>query len=548
MKEHGNLILDAGGQEQVNRFQMINEEIYRSLYLSSGIAILIVAQDGSITSANRAACNSFDMTEQEIQRIGSSGLVDRADPRLGTLLQQAKRTGQAAGELTLIRKNGLKFQAELSLALFPNSQGEEMTTMIIRDLTSQKLAEEKDLTESKRDEREDLAERKKLYEDLVVAKEKAEESGRLKSAFLANISHEIRTPMNGIMGFARILKDSGLVRPEQRKFVDIILSSGKRMLDTMNDLIDISRIEAGQLNVTSFNPSLQLNNLIEFFTPQAVEKGMELILRDPVPPKAGNIRADYVKLDSVLTNLIKNAIKFTHRGKIEVGCRLKGHFLEYYVRDTGIGVSPGKQKTLFKRFEQADTQDSKSFQGSGLGLAIAKAYVELMGGEIRVESREGHGSTFSFTIPFQKAEAPMGIRGGNEIAEVKEFPRLAGKKILVAEDDPFSLEMITYLLSKTGATLITARDGRETVDVFDHDSFDLVLLDIRLPGMNGYEILHEIRLRNQKVPVVAQSAYALSADIKRFKDEGFNDYVTKPVAREKLYGILDKYLSAPQAP
>jgi PAS domain S-box-containing protein len=434
--------------------------------------------------------------------------------------------------------------------------------------------------------REDITERKKMAEDLIAAKEKAEENDRLKSAFLANISHEIRTPMNGIMGFAEILKEPGLTKKKQRKFIDIIRDSGNRMLDTVNDLIDISKIETGQvaMHFSKTNLKEQLENLIDFFKIQADQKDLKLILKDPVPDDCAVMKTDRSKLDSILTNLIRNAIKFTDKGKIEVGCTKKVNFLEYYVSDTGIGVPRSKQKVIFNRFEQA----AKPFNGSGLGLTISKAYAELLGGTIRVVSEEGSGSAFYVTIPLidikaqslnrtaekalkkdsketvkrkgtgtgtgkvkgaEKDEGTGNLHGiGKEKGEGagqlhwKGIPQLKGKKILVAEDDPYSLNMIVYQLKKTGATLITATDGREAVNVFQQGSIDMVLLDIRLPELDGYEVLRHLRSRDPAVPVIAQSAYAMVDDIKKAGEAGFTDYLTKPIDQAKLYGMLARYL------
>jgi signal transduction histidine kinase len=252
--------------------------------------------------------------------------------------------------------------------------------------------------------REDITQRKKMVEDLVAAKEKAEEHDRLKSAFLANMSHEIRTPMNGILGFAEILKEPGLTGGEQKEFIEIIENSGKRMLDTLNDLIDISQIETGQVKtyITETNLNGQLSDIFNFFKPQAEIKGLQLTLKDMLPVSPAVIKTDRAKLDSILANLVKNAIKFTDKGAIELGCRQKGSFLEFYVRDTGIGVPPGRHEAIFNRFEQAQPEHKNAYQGAGLGLAISKSYVEMLGGEIRLESEEGHGSTFFFTLPFNQ--------------------------------------------------------------------------------------------------------------------------------------------------
>ena len=247
-------------------------------------------------------------------------------------------------------------------------------------------------------------ERKKAEEELKAALIKAQESDRLKSAFLANMSHEIRTPMNGILGFTNLLAEPDLTVAEKRDFIGIIQKSSERMLNTVNDLIDISKIETGQMPLvyTAINVTCQLQTLIDFFVLQAREKNLILKLNNKLSNDKNIFSTDVTKFDSILTNLIKNAVKFTDSGTIEVGCSSDGNFLQFYVSDTGIGIPKHRQEAVFKRFEQADITDSRALQGSGLGLAIAKAYVEMMGGKIRLDSEEGKGSVFCFTLPLHQ--------------------------------------------------------------------------------------------------------------------------------------------------
>ncbi len=244
-------------------------------------------------------------------------------------------------------------------------------------------------------------ERTKVFEDLLHAKNKAEESDRLKSAFLANMSHEIRTPMNGILGFAELLKEPHLSDEQQEKYIGIIEKSGERMLNIINDIVDISRIESGLMDVSLVESNIneQLEYIYSFFKPQVEAKGMQLVLSSVLPAEQAKVITDREKLFAVLTNLVKNAIKYSKEGFIEYGCRKKGSFLEFFVKDTGIGIPKDRQHAIFSRFVQADIEDIEARQGAGLGLAIAKAYVEMLGGSIWVESEEGKGSSFCFTIP-----------------------------------------------------------------------------------------------------------------------------------------------------
>ena len=290
----------------------------------------------------------------------------------------------------------------------------------------------------------DITELVTFQNELIRAKEKAEESDKLKSAFLANMSHEIRTPMNGILGFTSLLNEPGLTGEEQQKYVQIVQKSGERLLSTVNDIIEISKIETGQVKISLkiVDISKHILTLYDFFSLEAKKKGLVLIIDNNLSDDESLIKTDKNKLSSVISNLLKNAIKFTDKGRIKIGCEKNGDWLEFYIRDTGIGIPENRKEAIFNRFEQADLEDTRVFEGSGLGLSIAKFYVEMLGGKIWVESELNKGSTFYFRIP-HNSSIPKENKDGNIL------PKRAGKvkiKILVAEDDIVSKEHINIVL------------------------------------------------------------------------------------------------------
>jgi len=394
-----------------------------------------------------------------------------------------------------------------------------------------------------------ITERKKIEEELIKAKEKAEESDRLKSAFLANMSHEIRTPMNGILGFTNLLQQPDLSGEEQEKYIDIIKKSGDRMLNTVNDIIDISRIEAGleDLNVSELNIKEQLVYLYSFFKPEAEKKGINLIFKNETSEKDIICKTDPDKFNSILTNLIKNAIKFTNNGSIELGYNITYDSgvseLRFYVKDTGIGIPKNRQQAVFDRFVQADIEDTQAKQGSGLGLAISKAYAEMMGGKIWLESEEGKGSTFYFTIKFNIRTKTKPIKKDDDNI-IKKDENLSGKlNVLIVEDDVSSQQFISIVVDKFAKNIKIVSSGLEAVEVCKKNTdIHLILMDIQLPGINGYEATKEIRKFNKDVIIIAQTAYALAGDSEKAIDAGCNDYISKPIDKKELVSLINKYL------
>ena len=382
--------------------------------------------------------------------------------------------------------------------------------------------------------------RNTIVQDLIMAKEKAEESDRLKSAFLANMSHEIRTPMNGILGFLELLNESNTDEENRKEYIAIVNKSGKRLLDTINDIIEISKIEAGivEISYKEIDVSDRMKFFINFFQPQTSSKGIKLEISEHVKGAAALIQTDSSKLDAILTNLIKNAIKFTSCGRIQIGNYAENDSLVFYVKDTGKGIHPDRLEAIFERFVQEDINLTRAHEGSGLGLSIARAYVDALGGKIWVQSEVGKGSNFYFSIPYKCANHKQ------EVAKTTDapVPFKDSLTILVAEDDEMSFKFIKAVLSRENITVLRTTNGQDTVKAVESNSdLALVLMDIKMPGMDGLEATMLIRKFNPVIPIIAQSAYALLGDDVKAKEAGCNDYLTKPIKRAELMGMIKKY-------
>jgi len=384
----------------------------------------------------------------------------------------------------------------------------------------------------------DITERQQIMRELVEAKERAEESNRLKSAFLASMSHEIRTPMNGILGFLQLLKEMDLTSEERDRFIEIVNKSGQRLLRTINDIIEMSKIEAGQVQLLreEIDLDVMMQFLLEFFGRPAREKGLALEWEQKVPGQHLRIFSDHEKLNSILTNLLNNAIKFTEHGDVRFGWRIEGDQLRFFVQDTGSGIPSDRIEAIFDRFTQGDLRLSSPHEGSGLGLSIAKAYCEKLGGTIGVDSAVGKGSLFFFTIPY---EPVTGRLSGIASEDSEKALIRKGLTVLIAEDDDTSYEYLETILKKEGLEVVRTTDGRGTVETIKaRPDIPLMLMDIRMGKMSGIEATMEIRRFNPSVVIIAQTAYALAGDREKALAAGCNDYIAKPVAKENLLKII----------
>ncbi|SNR61177.1 Signal transduction histidine kinase [Lutibacter agarilyticus] len=382
-----------------------------------------------------------------------------------------------------------------------------------------------------------------IMTELEQEKNKAQESDRMKSAFLANMSHEIRTPMNGILGFTNLLKTVDYSSEKQAQFIDIIQKSGHRMLDTINNIIDVSKLESGleKPSIKEVNIQKNITELCEFFMHEASEKGLHLIFKEGSSTLSKPFYTDEYKLNSILTNLIKNGLKFTHEGYVELKYHLSNEAVEFWIKDTGIGIPLDKQKTIFDDFVQADYSHSSGYEGSGLGLSISKGYVELLNGALKLESETGKGSIFYVRIP--------NLNNGIELQKTpqkKEFIKSTPfykLNMLIAEDDNMSFLYLKTSLEGVAKNIIRATNGKEVVELVKNNTdIDVILMDVKMPLLNGYEATKAIRKFNKTVYIIAQTAYAQE----NFKQEaiavGCDSYISKPIDQDQLLKLLAKII------
>ena len=517
LREKNNQLIIS--QEQLEK----RKKAYKDVVETTSDLITIVNSDGIISYVNYASTHFFGLSPEECIGRSAFDFIHPDDKNFTkNNFDEWKRSGNErfSFENRQVHVSGSVINALWNIHIERKNNEIIKITSIARDIT----------------------ELKKFEEELLLAKEKAIESDQLKSAFLANMSHEIRTPMNGILGFSQRLGQLDLPESKRKHYIDIIHNSGKQLISIIDDLIDISKIEANQLSIviTPVNVCEILNELETIFASRMALKNNVLKLNLAKLEENCSVLTDENRLRQILINLIGNAFKFTNNGVIQYGFEIKNNFIEFYVTDTGIGIPKEMQDKVFNRFTQVETEYSKIVGGTGLGLAISKSLVELLGGSIWLESEPAKGSTFFFTIPFKSSTKPIKPNTDNT-PELN--PKLNENLILIAEDEDDNYFYLSELLSDAKIRTIHARNGKEAVQlVHQNKSITLVLMDLKMPLMNGIEATKEIKSFRPDLPIIAQTAYAQSSDRDKAIDAGCDDYLSKPIFEDKLFQILKNYI------
>ena len=505
---------------------------------STNLSIISTYPNGIIQSFNEGAEKMLGYKAEEVVNISSPDIfhdpnevVARAEiltKELGYKIEPGfdvfhiknKYQETDTNEWTYIRKDGTKIPIQLTCSIVRNKHGNIFGYMGIA---------------------EDITDRKKAENELKKAKETAEQSLIAKDAFLANMSHEIRTPMNAIIGFTDLIIQTELDK-EQYKFIKNVKNAGENLLIIINDILDLSKIESGKLSIESYPFNLKeiLKNTQSLLKEKAKEKKIECnYFLDTELPEF--VVGDSNRLNQVMINLVGNAIKFTNEGKVTVSVKKikedeQDYALLFSIKDTGIGISEDKLDIIFERFTQANNDTTRKFGGTGLGLNIAKSLIEMQGGQLKVKSEEGKGSEFYFTIVYKKADNHIEVPMQHTLSSQQKYGKI---KILLSEDNIINQELAKSVIKKFGFELHVVNNGKECVELLQTTSFDLILMDLQMPGMDGYQATRFIRSElKMNIPIIAMTAHFLAGEKEKCIEIGMNDYIPKPFKQHDLYNAI----------
>ena len=517
------IINDITEIKNTNRKLLDSETRLKAISKATNEAILFI-EDGVIIDANWAASSMSGYSYDEL--IGSNPMIfvspEYSEDIGRVLVSEVNSHYDAIG----LRKDGSVYNIEVQVRVI-EYKGKQIRAIVIRDIT----------------------ERKKNEQKLIAAKEKATESDRLKSAFLATMSHELRTPLNAIIGFSDIL-DSTLTKDELIDFGKSINKSGHHLLNIVEDVFDIALIETGETKINKKHENLhsildETHSVMKAECRRSNKMHLDLSLDIDDDNNELFITTDSVKLKQILINLLKNALKFTHAGKINFGYNIVKHndetVVKFHVSDTGIGIPNSKQEFIFDAFRQVDESYTRKYGGVGIGLSICKKLVNLLGGNIWFDTSENKGSTFFFTLPYNPDIKAINKPKNANTTTTKADLFSSKKTILIVEDDDPSYEFLNMVLTKKGINTVWAKNGKEAVDKCNKN-IDLVLMDINIPIMNGYDATKAIKKEFPNIPIIAQTAYAILNDRKKTIEAGCDDYISKPINQQTLISKLHQYL------
>ncbi|MFZ4769178.1 MAG: response regulator [Ferruginibacter sp.] len=515
-------------EKEAEHLLQLSEEKYRNIIANMHLGLLEVDNDDLIQTANQSFCemSGYSLDELIGRRASDILIKDPSQNLFEEKNELRKRKKSDAYEIEINNKKGEEKWWLISGAPRYNDKADMVGSIGIHlDITAQK----------------------KLEQELIGAREMAESSANAKDEFLANMSHEIRTPMNAILGMANQLGKTQLNK-DQRFYLETVYSAAENLLIILNDILDLSKIDAGKLSLEKigFEPRIVLDRVMQVMLHRAEEKGLSFTNSICDSTLSNVLMGDPYRLNQILINLVSNAIKFTQKGFVEIGCEVisdlpKSQKVKITVKDTGIGMEDSFAKNIFNKFSQEDSSIIRKYGGTGLGMSICKELVDLMGGEINVISNKGEGTVVSVLINFEKdtnSDLPL-----KEMVEI-DLKSFTGKKILVTDDNEMNQLVATTILKNYNAEVTKAYNGEDAIEKLSKSTFDLVLMDVQMPVMDGIEATKIIRKTISKdLPIIALTALAIKGDNQKCIDAGMNDYLSKPFGENQLINIVSKWLS-----